>query len=442
MGFLRKTFVFAGVWVFLSAPLAQAQVAPTPTPSAEQVQLQQQLKDLEQQIAQVQAELAAVRGEKATLANRLVVLKKEQQTLDLQAYLTGLQVAEVSTAIQKAQSDLAITQLKAAQYKQQIAQVMVQLYQQEQLPPLLGVVTADSISEAVTEFHNIASVGDSLQGLLNDARTYAEQLRMREAELAVQQQEAQELLSLQNLQRHAAAESVAEQAVLLADTKGKESTFQAALSDTQKQVQAIRSRLYPVVGATTQVQFGEAVRIAQWVSGMTGVRASFLLAILTQESSLGKNVGTCNRPGDPESKSWKVVMKPERDQEPFVKITAELGLDPNTTPVSCPMRDAKGNQVGWGGAMGPAQFIPSTWMGYKDKVSAITGKVANPWDIRDAFVAAAMKLGNDGAKTVEGEWAAAMRYFSGGTNTKYRFYGDNVVAQAERYQKDIEALAE
>jgi len=24
-----------------------------------------------------------------------------------------------------------------------------------------------------------------------------------------------------------------------------------------------------------------------------------------------------------------------------------------------------------------------------------------------------------------------MRYFSGGTNTKYRFYGDNVVALAE-----------
>lgn len=434
--------MFAGVWVLLLAPLAYAQVAPTPTPtpSVEQVQLQQQLKDLESQIAQVQNELRAVRGEKTTLANRLVALKKEQQTLDLQAYLTSLQVEEVATAIQKAKSDLEITQLRAAQYKQQIAQVMVRLYQQEQLPPLVSVVAAGSISDAVTEFHNVASVGDSLQGLLNDARTYAAELRMREAELGGKQQEAEKLLSMQNLQRAAASESISEQAALLADTKGKESTFQAALSDTQKQAQAIRSRLYPVVGATTQVQFGEAVRIAQGVSNMTGVRAAFLLAILTQESSLGKNVGTCNRPGDPESKSWKVVMKPDRDQEPFVKITAELGLDPNTTPVSCPMRDAKGNQVGWGGAMGPAQFIPSTWMGYKDKVSALTGQAANPWDIRDAFVAAGIKLGNDGAKTVDGEWVAAMRYFSGSTNTKYRFYGDNVVAQADKYQRDIDAL--
>jgi len=37
--------------------------------------------------------------------------------------------------------------------------------------------------------------------------------------------------------------------------------------------------------------------------------------------------------------------------------------------------------------MGPAQFIPSTWMGYKDKVAALTGKnPPNPWDIRDKTV--------------------------------------------------------
>jgi len=40
-----------------------------------------------------------------------------------------------------------------------------------------------------------------------------------------------------------------------------------------------------------------------------------------------------------------------------------------------------------------------------------------------------------GAGTVAGEWAAAMRYFSGGTNVKYYFYGDNVVSVANKYQK-------
>jgi hypothetical protein len=69
-----------------------------------------------------------------------------------------------------------------------------------------------------------------------------------------------------------------------------------------------------------------------------------LLAILTQETNLGQNVGTCNRPTDPPNKSYKVIMNP-KDRDYFVQITQELGMDPNATPVSCPMYQ-QGKQVG------------------------------------------------------------------------------------------------
>jgi hypothetical protein len=79
---------------------------------------------------------------------------------------------------------------------------------------------------------------------------------------------------------------------------------------------------------------------------------------------------------------------------------------------------------------------------YKSKVSAITGKSpANPWDIRDAFLAAALLLKNAGAAgTTQSEWNAAMRYFSGSTNPAYSFYGDNVATLAGKYQADIDSL--
>ena len=58
--------------------------------------------------------------------------------------------------------------------------------------------------------------------------------------------------------------------------------------------------------------------------------------------------------------------------------------------------------------------------------------------MRDAFFAAALLLKNNGAdSTSDGQWKAAMRYFSGGTNVKYRFYGDNVLATAVKYEQDI-----
>jgi hypothetical protein len=33
-----------------------------------------------------------------------------------------------------------------------------------------------------------------------------------------------------------------------------------------------------------------------------------------------------------------------------------------------------------------------------------------------------------------------MKYFSGSTNTRFRFYGDNVLKLADKYQADIDAL--
>jgi hypothetical protein len=33
-----------------------------------------------------------------------------------------------------------------------------------------------------------------------------------------------------------------------------------------------------------------------------------------------------------------------------------------------------------------------------------------------------------------------MRYFSGSTNPAYSFYGDNVVARADKYQADIDEM--
>jgi membrane-bound lytic murein transglycosylase B len=164
---------------------------------------------------------------------------------------------------------------------------------------------------------------------------------------------------------------------------------------------------------------------------------------LTQESNLGKNVGQCYLVNQTtgagiqilSGKTQAKTMNPSRDVPVFLKITAELGRDAFHTPVSCPM------SFGWGGAMGPAQFIPSTWASYKDRVKAITGS-ADPWNIKDSFIASALYLTDYGAKSQEanGEWRAAMIYFSGSTNTKYRFYGDSAIATAAQYEKDIQTI--
>lgn len=410
------------------------------TIAEEKDQLQLQLKDIENQIQKYQTELKTVQGQKNTLQNKINSLQKQQSAINLQMKATAIELSSLSKDLSETQNQIDQKTDKITELKKNMTEMILFINKQDRFPLLFTFVATGSFSSMLNEVQQTMEVSNGLKTVLDIAKKTRIELETDLEKLTEQQDEMNSLLNIQTLQKQQIAGTVGEQNKLLKETKGKESAYQSTISDTKKQAAQIRSRLYQLLDVSTQITFGEAVEIANWASAQTGVRSAFLLAILTQESSLGRNVGTCNRLGDPPEKSWKVVMKPTRDQEPFKLITDELGRDPDVTPVSCPMHDKKGNQIGWGGAMGPAQFIPSTWMGYKDKITAITGKGADPWDIRDAFLATAIKSKADGAATKSGEWGAAMKYFSGSTNTRFRFYGDNVVATAEKYQSDIDNL--
>jgi hypothetical protein len=174
-----------------------------------------------------------------------------------------------------------------------------------------------------------------------------------------------------------------------------------------------------------------------------------ILGILTQETRLGANLGVTG--------VWSKDMHPTRDQPIFKVIMATLGLDPNAMPVS------RAPSYGYGGAMGPSQFIPSTWAiygGYKkdgagnwyysasdDVIRQMNGKdsPSNPYNNLDAFIATGLLMRDNGANagTYAAERLAALRYFAGwgnASNPAYAFYGDGVMAHATRIQKEMEIL--
>ncbi len=408
----------------------------------EQEQLQTELKNIEAEISKLEKELSTTKGEKKTLSNKIYQLKQEQNKIKLQIQSTTIRIKTLEEKLAITADEIKNAEDKIAELKGQLSTFIRLLYQKNHEALVFRLILQGQLSDAVVEVRNLERLSDSIGELVSEVKKLREELENKKEVYQADQEDANELLKITKIQNTALGGKLQEQSQLLKDTQGKEENYQNLIQGNKKRAAEIKSRIYELLDVGTQITFGEAVTIAEWVGGQTGVQPSLLLAILTQESNLGKNVGTCNRLGDPPEKSWKVIMKPERDQEPFKTITAELEKDPDITPVSCPMKNKDGSQLGWGGAMGPAQFIPSTWVRYKAKVSAITGKTpADPWDIRDAFLASALLLKANGADgTRNGNWKAAMRYFSGGTNPKYSFYGDNVLALADKYEEDIKAL--
>ena len=94
--------------------------------------------------------------------------------------------------------------------------------------------------------------------------------------------------------------------------------------------------------------------------------------------------------------------------------------------------------------MGPAQFIPSTWMLLENRIASALGESVssvNPWSPQDAFMASALYLSDlgAGAGTYSSEKNAACKYYSGlpcGYVTGATAYGNSVIALMNNIQNN------
>jgi membrane-bound lytic murein transglycosylase B len=229
---------------------------------------------------------------------------------------------------------------------------------------------------------------------------------------------------------------------LIKINKTNEKTYTQVLADQQAKAAEIRAKLFKLAGGSVAIPFGTALQYAQSASAKTGVSPAFVLAILTQESALGANVGKCYLSDTTTGAGYNVntkvqysnVMKPSRDLSPFLQITSRLGMDPLKTVISCPIPSAGG----YGGAMGPAQFIASTWQTVSSRVSAITGS-SNPWGARDSITASSIYLSDLGANSsYASQIKAACRYY--GTGGSSCSYGTSVMSKVSGIQQKIDYL--
>jgi len=426
-----------GWWVGCS--LAQT------NPVEERQALEEELKKLEEQIAKYETDITKTEQEKKTLQNQIYILRKKIEKLNLQIQESNVMIKDVGLQIKDTESSIEKTSFKISSSREKLANILQSIYEEDQKSLLEILLSEAELSGFFENLMALETLNLKNQELLEDIKNLKSYLETQKQSLDEEKADVERLLKIQLLQKGESEKTKKDQEYFLRLTETQYQKYLKEKEETEKKAAEIKARIFELIGVPEAPTFGEALEIAKYVERITGVRPALLLAVMTQESNIGKNVGQCylknpatgdgvTSDGKPVSK----VMKPSRDVEPFLQITKELGRDPYNTPVSCPIPSVGG----YGGAMGPAQFIPSTWMKYREGVKKITGKAADPWDIKDAFLAAALYLADYGAtkQTSDAEWKAAMIYFSGSTNTKYRFYGDSVIKIASQYEEDIKVI--
>ncbi|MFH1575327.1 MAG: lytic murein transglycosylase [Candidatus Nealsonbacteria bacterium] len=419
-----------------------------PSPSEERQALEEELEKLEEQIAGYDKNIAATAQEKKTLENTIASLKNKIKKLDLQISQSNIIIKDLGFQIDDTEISIDKTSLKIDEGKTRLAAILQKTYEEDQRP-LVEILISEGLSDFFDNLVALEALNVKNRELLTNIKSLKFYLEDQKQSLDDEKGALEKQVEIQALQRQQSTATKQEQDSLLKLTEAEYQKQLTEKTSVEKQAQAIRGRIFELIGIPEAPTFGEAYEIAKFVSERTGVRPALLLAVLTQESNIGKNVGQCYLKDTTTGNGIRVngtfiskVMKPSRDVQPFLQITESLGRDYLNTPVSCPIPSVGG----YGGAMGPAQFIPSTWMIYKNRVAELKGSSADPWNISDAFLAAAVYLSDVGAtkQTHDYEWCAALSYFAGSCSLsnqiRYEFYGDSVMALAAKYEQDIKNM--
>jgi peptidoglycan hydrolase CwlO-like protein len=410
----------------------------------EKTSLEKQLKDLEAKITEYERGVTKTQAQREALQYEVNTLKRRIEQLNVQIRQAQATAQSLAGQIKGKEESITVSISEINSLRQKLAGNLRAIHEEDQKSLIEILISEKDISGFFDNTLALERLSIENRNLLGKIVTLKINLEEEKITLGVAKEETEKVARMRAAQAQEVEAIRKTQESLLSDAQRKEAVQKQELDALRQQAAQIRARIFELAGTPTEQAptFGEAYEIAKWVEGITGVRPAFLLAVLQQESAIGKNVGRCYLPRDPQENQLRRIMAAPQgskrdDVANFLIITRELGLDPYATPISCPM------SFGFGGAMGPAQFIPTTWMSYRGRLAVILGRPASPWNIRDAFLASGLYLSDYGAsaKTRQAEWCAAQGYFTGiKCNSNHAFYGNNVLSIADRFQSDIDIL--
>jgi membrane-bound lytic murein transglycosylase B len=419
--------------------------------------IETELQNVERQILTQQRIVEDKQVERRSLERDMAIIESEITQAQLGIQARSASIEQLSDQIGDKEVVLDVLAKKLNNQQDSLADLVRKSALLEDYSLVEVMLSKQNFSDFFTDVATFETLKDSLNESLGVLHGIRRDTIEQKEQLAGKQETEAEMRRIQELEKTQIEAKERQKDQILTVTKGEEAQYQALLNSQKKSAAQLRSQLFDLLGGGGGIPFPQAVELANYASNVTGIDSALILAILEQETNLGSNLGGCVFT---DSTSARPVMHPTRDEPVFLAIAEILGFNPETRTVSCPIVQ-NGTRVGWGGAMGPSQFIPSTWAAYggivsdgvggymydrsSDAIRSINGgDIANPFNNRDAFLATALLLRDNGARgTYDSDRTAALRYYAGwggANNPANAFYGNQVMNRKSRLADEIAIL--
>ncbi len=441
------------LYINISAPV----VVYAQTANEQEAKLKAEYDQLQVEIVKWQEILVDTQTKAKGIQGDITGLNAKIKEAELTIKAKNIAISQIGKQIEQKNKTITVLEAKVNRGKESLAQLIRKTDQIDSytLPEVL--LAGRNLSDFFQDLDSFNSIHRSMEEHFNMIQEVKASTEKEKKDLDTKKNQEADAKYVVETKKKTISASQKEKTQLLTVTKKEEKAYKDVLAERQARASAIRAALFRLRD-TEGINFGQALEYATNASRATGVRAALILAILTQESDLGKNQGSClitnldngDGVGKNTGTAFERIMSAPRDTVPFKDITGRLGIDWKIQAISCPPAKKFFSGRGFGGGMGPSQFIPSTWELFKPRIGPAVGvsaDQADPWNPLHAFTATAIYMEDLGA--VSGSYSAernaACRYYSGAPCKPGRvpanvFYGDEVMKKAEQIQTNIDFL--
>ncbi|HAI73837.1 MAG TPA: hypothetical protein DCS28_02380 [Candidatus Moranbacteria bacterium] len=366
-------------------------------------------KDIQGDIEKVENKAEKVQQEINT--SQTLLQKKQAETI-----VTKNLLQKTQTEIERKEADVANLNQRIMLNRGMLESYIQEAFYADQ-DSLFGLLLngENSLENMSDNFDQVLNIKEKIVAVLDEIEQIKQDTVKTKEDLDGKKEDHEKLISLQQGQQYEIKTDIKE--------------AQATLSELNAKIDKLKNELSSLLSSA--VSFKNVTDAANYAAKITGIRKDYLLGVLVVESNLGRYTGGCTFK-ESKMNSYRATI--------FKQICKDLDYNYNKQKVSCPPKGYKGT----GGAMGVAQFMPDTWMGYKSSIAAATGNnPPDPWSLTDGVVAMALKLTKvDGVKQHKksAEAKAYCVYLAGGNWTAYCDskgvnYGAKVLYWADNYER-------
>lgn len=409
------------------------------------------LSEIDQEIKKLQSDIAKENSNQQTISGEINRLTGEINKTSTAIQKKSSLIANIKNDIVGKEKSLAQLNEKLAREKESLEKILRKRYE-------LGDTTLFEFilsSESISTFYEDAPSFSYIQASLSDSFEIIDNLKVeiygQKSELEAKKKEEDAAKYGLQVEKNKIESQKKDRDQALTISEAVEASYAELKRQREAEAARIRAELIKFQGSgitSRSISFGEAYDYAKAASRKTGVDPAFIMAIMQQETGFGNNVGGCYlRNGETgegiyisSGKTSQRNMVPGHFAD-FVAITASLGRDWKTTPISCAIVRADGSYYGYGGAMGYTQFIPGTWMLVEKRVRSYLGTgIADPWNPEHAVMATAVFMQDKGAagspsSNYNAYYNAACRYYGACSS-----YASSVMTKTANIQVSIAKL--